>query len=319
MKHLYFLLVICFCSSSFGQSAEEAIKNRITSTLGKDCIIKNENGQVINFDQASQQILQISMTGKRTYFKPIHVINGIRKEVVLTPTEKPLKNTDEVDFTNKKLLFRDSTGKSISADVFRKTLEDNPTLLASAYNAQNGIISEYQIKPAPQPVKLALNSSSNPEMVNKVLSDNQAFKIGDQMPSFVVTDIQGKKWTMEELQNKIVVMNFWFVECPPCIEEIPSLNKLVEEYKNNQNVVFLAFSNSDKAKIDKFLKNKTFSYNHIPQEQSKFFLEQWKIKVYPINMIVNKGKVAFSRSGGLKSEKEDIMYLMLKNEIQKCI
>lgn len=318
MKYLCSLFIICFYSLSFAQSAQESIKNRIASTLGTDCIIKNENGQTISFDEAADQILQISMSGKRTRFKPIHVVNGIRKEVILMSMEKPLKNTDDIDFANKSLLFRDSTGKSITLDVFKKTLEENPTLLASAYNAQNGIISEYQIKPSSQPLKLALNGSSSKNVLSK-LSENDILKIDTNMPDFEVTDIKGKKWKMKDLQDKIVIFNFWFVECAPCIQEMPELNKLVKEYENNPHVVFISFSNSDKDKIKKLLKNKDFHYNHVSQEQAKTFLEQWKIQIYPTNMIVNKGKIAFYLSGGVKSDKEDTMYLMLNSEIKKYI
>jgi peroxiredoxin len=319
MKSLFILLLLVVCNSSFAQSAQEAVKNRIVSLLGTECIIKDETGKNLTLDEAADQMLQLSFSGKRTRFKPIHVVNGVRKEVILTAMEKPLSNTENIDFSNKKLLFRDSLGKSISVDVFKKTLEENPSLLATAYNAQNGFISEYQIKPSPQPMRLNLNNPSDKTTINKLLSENDVLKVESKMPDFEVTDIQGRKWKMKDLQDKIVIFNFWFVECAPCIQEMPSLNKLVEEYKNNSNVVFLSFSNSDKEKIKKLLKSKDFHYNHVSQEQTKAFLEQWKIQIYPTNVIVNKGKIVFYKSGGIKSEKEDIMFTLLNDEIKKYI
>lgn len=50
-------------------------------------------------------------------------------------------------------------------------------------------------------------------------------------PPFSVTDINGNEYSLESLKGKIIVLNFWFVECKPCVQEMPELNELVEIYK----------------------------------------------------------------------------------------
>ena len=45
---------------------------------------------------------------------------------------------------------------------------------------------------------------------------------------FKVKTIGGKRLTLAELQGKVVVINFWFIGCAPCISEMPALNKLVD-------------------------------------------------------------------------------------------
>src|SRR5436190_960752 len=63
--------------------------------------------------------------------------------------------------------------------------------------------------------------------------------VGKQMPDFSATTIAGEKIETKKLRGKILVVDFWMIDCHPCIAEIPYLNKMVEEYKN-KNVVFLA-------------------------------------------------------------------------------
>lgn len=58
-------------------------------------------------------------------------------------------------------------------------------------------------------------------------------------PGFLAFD--DKTYGEKELSGKIVVMNFWYSKCLPCIKEIPELNKIVAEYKDNKNIVFLGF------------------------------------------------------------------------------
>src|ERR687893_223477 len=58
-------------------------------------------------------------------------------------------------------------------------------------------------------------------------------------PAFSLTSMDGKKFELASLRGKVVVINFWFTGCPPCIEEMPKLNELVEKFKD-KDVVFIA-------------------------------------------------------------------------------
>ena len=47
-------------------------------------------------------------------------------------------------------------------------------------------------------------------------------------PVLDLVDLQGQRWTSERLKGKSVVLNFWATWCPPCKEELPSLQTLHE-------------------------------------------------------------------------------------------
>ena len=47
-------------------------------------------------------------------------------------------------------------------------------------------------------------------------------------PALDLTDLQGQRWTRARLKGKVVVLNFWATWCPPCKEELPSLQTLHE-------------------------------------------------------------------------------------------
>src|SRR5262249_39556362 len=68
---------------------------------------------------------------------------------------------------------------------------------------------------------------------------------------FDVVSLDGKHWSLAELKGKTVALNFWFVGCLPCREEIPVLNQLVEQYKD---VEFLGFALDDSDQLRDFLK-----------------------------------------------------------------
>jgi thiol-disulfide isomerase/thioredoxin len=56
-------------------------------------------------------------------------------------------------------------------------------------------------------------------------------------PAMDLTDLQGQRWTAERLKGRAVVLNFWATWCPPCKEELPSLQTLHELGGGNPLVI----------------------------------------------------------------------------------
>lgn len=53
---------------------------------------------------------------------------------------------------------------------------------------------------------------------------------GAAAPGFVVHDFAGNELSSEELEGKIVVVDFWATWCGPCLTEIPHYNSLYDDY-----------------------------------------------------------------------------------------
>jgi thiol-disulfide isomerase/thioredoxin len=73
------------------------------------------------------------------------------------------------------------------------------------------------------------------------------------VPELSLVDISGRSISTQQLAGKVVILNFWASWCEPCIEEVPSLIKLVDHF--NGKVVLLAISgDSELEDITVFLK-----------------------------------------------------------------
>jgi cytochrome c biogenesis protein CcmG/thiol:disulfide interchange protein DsbE len=67
-------------------------------------------------------------------------------------------------------------------------------------------------------------------IVGYLVKDRQGGKkiiaSGDQAPEFSLQTPGGRFVSLSELRGKVVMVHFWATWCPPCVEEIPTLNKL---------------------------------------------------------------------------------------------
>jgi peroxiredoxin len=108
---------------------------------------------------------------------------------------------------------------------------------------------------------------------------------GASLPDFELADFDGRIVTKANLAGKVIVINFWFTRCGPCIAEMPELNKLVEKYKD-QEVVFLAPGLDSKEEITKLLVKHQFEYRILPNAES--FAKSLEVKFYPVNAVVNQ-------------------------------
>ena len=65
----------------------------------------------------------------------------------------------------------------------------------------------------------------------------------------------GNIFNFESTKGKVVIINFWATWCPPCIAEMPSLQKLYNDYQ--KRVEFLFVTNDPYTEINKFLKRRS--------------------------------------------------------------
>ncbi|HEX7845717.1 MAG TPA: TlpA disulfide reductase family protein [Chitinophagaceae bacterium] len=140
------------------------------------------------------------------------------------------------------------------------------------------------------------------------------FKTGEKFHYFKTSDIDGNKISNKTLAGKILVLNYWFINCPPCRLEIPELNKLAEQYKNDSSVVFIAVALDTKSDLKHFLKTSPFKYSIV--DDGRFIANEYRVTAYPTNVIIDhEGKVYFHSSGFASN----MVYWLEKsiNEIKK--
>ena len=140
---------------------------------------------------------------------------------------------------------------------------------------------------------------------------------GKMLPGFAAVDVNGKMYTNADFRKaKATFVNVWFISCPPCIAEIPNLNRLYAMMKDSSDVQFFAITMEPESRLKEAIAKygihfPVFMTTRKTSDQLTFG------RGYPTNLIVDQeGKVRFLASvGSLNPGPEVETYFM--EEIEK--
>ena len=118
---------------------------------------------------------------------------------------------------------------------------------------------------------------------------------GMSMPQFSVSTLDAKTISSADLKGKVVVLSFWFIGCPACMEMEPQLNAFKAKFAENNDVIFLAMTADPAASVKKYLSKEKFDY--IQATDAKEAMESFVFGVYPKNIVIDRtGKIVYWRS-----------------------
>jgi thiol-disulfide isomerase/thioredoxin len=138
----------------------------------------------------------------------------------------------------------------------------------------------------------------------------QSCILGKELPPYKLVGLSGKIYTNEDLKGKVVVLNFWSVNCGPCVMEIPVLNKLYLSYKDNEDVVFISILLDKQEDLEKFLEKgltkRRIIYEVTPDSKA-IMKDTFKlVKAFPTNLFIDReGKIFMRTYGGIIDSKDE--------------
>lgn len=130
-------------------------------------------------------------------------------------------------------------------------------------------------------------------------------------PLVRLTAMDGKRYDLNALAGKVVVINLWFVACSPCRKEIPRLNELVKEF-GGKPVVFLAPSFDSAETLREFLKTTAFDYQIVPNAET-IINNQFNASSFPTHIVIDQnGLIEATLVGAAERRPEEVRRLILR-------
>ena len=134
-------------------------------------------------------------------------------------------------------------------------------------------------------------------------------------PDFALEDLDGNIITLASLGGKNLIINFWATWCPFCVDEMPDLQKLYENYKDEDLVVIAINIQESKSRVTKFLEDEGIDLPILLDEKGTTAITYGANSI-PLTIAVNKeGVVVAGHRGKLTYEQMEAMYeIILENQ-----
>lgn len=186
--------------------------------------------------------------------------------------------------TTKATVFTDVDGSVLSREAYLAKLRSNLFVEGDA-QITNFVITSLSLRPAPAADSVRTQAVS-PARTYQTLA-----------PAFALTDIKGQAYSLADLRGKVVVLNFWFIGCAVCQQEMPELKQLVADYQANPNVVFVSFAREEANRLRRYVASKGdfgFAVLALPPALAQGF----GITGYPTTAVVDReGRYTYDKEG----------------------
>lgn len=116
-------------------------------------------------------------------------------------------------------------------------------------------------------------------------------------PALKAVDLQGATRTLADYRGKVVVLNFWASWCPPCLREMPSMERLRVKMAGRPLAVVALDSAETRQEVDAFLAKMTLGFP-ILLDPDGSNTKRWKVFALPTTFLLDaEGRVRHVLTG----------------------
>lgn len=134
-------------------------------------------------------------------------------------------------------------------------------------------------------------------------------RVGETLPEFELTDLQGDEVDREALAGRAVLLNVWATWCLPCIAEMPELMKLHERY-DPEGLAVVGLNVDDEGDLDKV-------HRFVAERQLPFIVwldpgmdlyRELRIRSLPTTFVLDRaGTIVLRRNGTLTADDPEVV------------
>lgn len=135
----------------------------------------------------------------------------------------------------------------------------------------------------------------------------QAVKEGSTAPDFTIQLANGPKTTLSSLKGQAVLVHFWATWCPPCVRELPGMDKLAKKIaaQKNPKLVFIGIcvSDEEKSRAD-FMKQNKYTFPCGLDADGTIAANKYGVSGIPSSFLVSPDGKIIKQHIGMMSENE---------------
>jgi thiol-disulfide isomerase/thioredoxin len=122
---------------------------------------------------------------------------------------------------------------------------------------------------------------------------------GDATPPLALRDLAGTTRTLADYRGRVVLVNFWATWCEPCLEEMPSLQRLKTRLAGQPFTLLAVNYGESPAKVQAFLERVPVDFP-VLLDRDQQAARAWRVRILPVSYLVGPdGRVQASAIGEL--------------------
>jgi len=142
-------------------------------------------------------------------------------------------------------------------------------------------------------------------------------QLGLEAPNFTFPDLNGQRVTLFDHRGKVVLVNIWATWCPPCRQEMPSMQRLYEKFRGkNLEILAVSIDSNGREAVDPLMRkiDLTFPVLLDPKETIK---PLYGITGVPESFIVDKEGILVKKIIGPIDWSTPEVFLFFRDLMQK--
>lgn len=120
---------------------------------------------------------------------------------------------------------------------------------------------------------------------------------GQKAPEFALKDLSGGEVSLSSFKGKTVLLNFWATWCPPCKDELPTIEKLHQAMKHRGLVILAVSVDTSAAKVRDYVRERPVSFS-VLLDTTLSVSRSYKVFSLPMTFIIDKRGVIVDKHFG---------------------
>jgi peroxiredoxin len=125
-----------------------------------------------------------------------------------------------------------------------------------------------------------------------------ALKKGGAAPGFNLPGLDGRPVDLASYRGKVVVLNFWATWCPPCVAEMPSLERLHRGLGPEGLAVVTVSTDEDEAALRSFVKQHALTLPVLRDPGGRDAASRYRTTGYPETFVLDRSGVLLQHTVG---------------------
>lgn len=123
--------------------------------------------------------------------------------------------------------------------------------------------------------------------------------------NFTLKDVYNKKVNLKSYRGKVVMLNFWATWCNPCRQEMPSMERLYQQFKGKGLVIISVASGDTQQEVSSFMKEYRLTFPAL-LDYDYAVSDDYKVWAVPTTYFINaKGEIVGKAQGSRDWNNQD--------------